>query len=220
MKGRGAVVAMSRVARIACGALAVAALAGGPARAEEGALFKDMLGTMGIIQRDRDPILYRERAPLVVPPKLDLRPPAAAEAGPNPQWPNDPDVAAARRKASDARVPVTETESRRVQDRPTLSVEELRAGRRAGAAIPTAPTHKSDRVWISPEELRNTGRKTAAAARREPDVEPDRTDLTQPPTGYRRSANGQAIPRDFEPVGHKVDEANPREYLREQAARR
>src|SRR5215467_5567464 len=42
---------------------------------------------------------YRERSPLVVPPKLDLPPPAATSADVKaPNWPKDPDEA--RRKAA------------------------------------------------------------------------------------------------------------------------
>ena len=36
-------------------------------------------------------IEYRERSPLVVPPKLDLPPPASADAKDAPNWPKDPD---------------------------------------------------------------------------------------------------------------------------------
>ena len=50
-------------------------------------------------------IEYRERSPLVVPPKLDLPPPASADADDAPNWPKDPDerrrkeaIAAGRRR--------------------------------------------------------------------------------------------------------------------------
>jgi hypothetical protein len=41
---------------------------------------------------------YRERSPLVVPPKLDLPPPASTQAKNAPNWPKDPDEK--RRKAA------------------------------------------------------------------------------------------------------------------------
>jgi hypothetical protein len=48
---------------------------------------------------DNRGIEYRERSPLVVPPRLDLPPPAAASAEATvPNWPKDPDEA--RRKAA------------------------------------------------------------------------------------------------------------------------
>src|SRR5215468_10568782 len=53
---------------------------------------------IGGTNMDNAGIDYRERSPLVVPPKLDLRPPASAEAEAKvPNWPKDPDEA--RRKA-------------------------------------------------------------------------------------------------------------------------
>src|SRR6476620_6077367 len=115
-------------------AAALAALSAG-ARAEEGVAIKSLLGSMGIIPKEKDPIPYRERAPLVMPPKMELPAPAAAGAvqAANPQWPNDPDVVARKRREADARAPATQSETRRMSgNNPTLSPEELRAGRRAG----------------------------------------------------------------------------------------
>src|ERR1700755_2436819 len=57
---------------------------------------------VGATNMDNSDIGYRERSPLVVPPKIDLPPPpsaAAEKAVPN--WPKDPDEA--RRKAEIAR---------------------------------------------------------------------------------------------------------------------
>src|SRR5215475_10288105 len=54
---------------------------------------------MGATNMDDSSIDYRERSPLVVPPKLDLPAPASAAAEkPAPNWPKDP--AEARRKAA------------------------------------------------------------------------------------------------------------------------
>ena len=59
-----------------------------------------MAGIGGTNMENRG-IEYRERSPLVVPPKLDLPPPASAAAeAPAPNWPKDPD--AQRRKAAAA----------------------------------------------------------------------------------------------------------------------
>jgi hypothetical protein len=53
---------------------------------------------LGGVNMDNSGIDYRERSPLVVPPKLDLPPPASASAEVKaPNWPKDPDEA--RRKA-------------------------------------------------------------------------------------------------------------------------
>src|SRR5215216_5964954 len=72
------------------------------ASAQEGMFAKDLLGSVGIIPKERPRIDYRERAPLVLPPKMELRDPADPQGlhAANPQWPNDPDVAAARTPGS------------------------------------------------------------------------------------------------------------------------
>src|ERR1700759_3754222 len=52
---------------------------------------------VGATNMDNSGIDYRERSPLVVPPKIDLPPPAsAAAAQPVPNWPKDPDEAKRR----------------------------------------------------------------------------------------------------------------------------
>src|SRR3954447_12598046 len=56
-----------------------------------------MAGIGGTNMENRG-IDYRERSPLVVPPKLDLRPPEAATEAKAPNWPKDPDES--RRKAA------------------------------------------------------------------------------------------------------------------------
>ena len=56
-----------------------------------------MAGIGGTNMENRG-IDYRERSPLVVPPKLDLPPPAASADVKAPNWPKDPDEA--RRKAA------------------------------------------------------------------------------------------------------------------------
>jgi hypothetical protein len=191
----------------------------GLSRAEEGVAIKSLLGSMGIIAPDKDPIPYRERAPLVMPPKMDLPAPAAPGAAhaANPQWPNDPDVVAKRRKEADARAPVTQSETRRMSgNNATLSNEELRAGRRAGAGLPDGPTHRGERdgVWVSPDALRSQGRSQEAQAT--PDDAPTRRVLSDPPTDLRRSASGAPVAKSFEPRA-RVDESDPRAFFREQS---
>src|SRR5690348_3744631 len=49
---------------------------------------------LGGVNMDNSGIDYRERSPLVVPPKLDLPPPASSAAEVKaPNWPKDPDEA-------------------------------------------------------------------------------------------------------------------------------
>jgi hypothetical protein len=63
-------------------------------------------GTVRGTNMDNRGIDYRERSPLVVPPTLDLPPPAAAADAPVANWPKDPDerqrkaIIAAKKKAA------------------------------------------------------------------------------------------------------------------------
>src|ERR1700716_718012 len=102
---------LSRALRFAAIALGIGlVMAAGPLRAaddedEDDKTFEEkiiegiMRGLGGTNMENRG-IEYRERSPLVVPPKLDLPPPAAtaAEDVKAPNWPKDPDEA--RRKAA------------------------------------------------------------------------------------------------------------------------
>jgi len=203
-------------------AVGAAASVGGAA-AQEGAFMKDMLGTIGIIPKDRDPIDYRERAPLVVPPKLDLRTPAPAGAAANsPQWPRDPDVIKARRREAEAQVPITQMERRRFNEDSggTLSAAEIRAGARPGASVTTQPVYRHgdssrEDSWVNPELLRAKPKDSAVLA----GAEPDRQLLTDPPVGYRKPAPGARVRADSEPVT-RVDEADPKAYLAQERKRR
>jgi hypothetical protein len=210
---------IARCAALAAGSLVLAATG---AAAQEGAFMKDFLGSIGLIPPEKPPIEYRERAPLVLPPRMELRDPAQRTAvQAHPQWPNDPDVLAARRREAEANIPVTQTERRRIEQNATLPIDEIRKGRRPGAEIPTAPVvrrgdNQRDDFWVHPDRLRAEGKKEEepllAAG-----VEPDRKDLTEPPPGFRKPT--ATLKRDFE-APRREDDADPKVYLREQAARR
>src|SRR6478735_3772547 len=92
-----------RLAAIAVGVgLVVTAVAARAQDDEDDKTFEEkviegiMAGIGGTNMENRG-IEYRERSPLVVPPKLDLPPPAASSEVKAPNWPKDPDEA--RRKA-------------------------------------------------------------------------------------------------------------------------
>jgi hypothetical protein len=102
---------------------------------------------------------------------------------------------------------------------PRLTVEELRAGTRPGAGIPDGPVvrhgdNSREGYWVSPEVLRSQGRLTDEASVG-PGGEPDRRSLIEPPTGYRRSANGEKIKPNGEPVIRQSDaqEASPFAFI-------
>ena len=57
-------------------------------------IIESIMGGLGATNMENKGIDYRERSPLVVPPKLSLPPPATAAELNTPNWPKDP----ARRK--------------------------------------------------------------------------------------------------------------------------
>jgi hypothetical protein len=122
---------------------------------------------------DSKGIDYRERSPLVVPPQLDLPPPAAAAREVNaPNWPKDPDEK--RRKAALAARKKTLTNST-----PELTPAEAEAARASLAASGQPQPQQS-----LTEKMNNYLGGT------KPEVgqfkgEPERETLTQPPPGYQ-----------------------------------
>ncbi len=199
-------------------ACAVAALAlGGTtvARAEEGVAMKSLLGSIGILPPEKDAIHYRERAPLVIPPKMELRAPASADtyASNNPNWPKDPDLMARRKAAADNAVPMADSEIRRMSERnPRLTIEEMRAGRSpAGGGGPGRHVSDRDGVWITPEEL---SRGSKPAEEDKDDASATRRTLADPPNSYRQASRGGKIDGSF---GARVDQqtvdSNPINWL-------
>jgi hypothetical protein len=189
---------------------------------EEGVLMKDLLGKMGIIPEERPPIDYRERPPLVVPPNLELRPPADPEAVQSraANWPNDPDVAAERKRRAEASVPRTETDLyKRNSNQDRLTGEQIRAGRIAGRALPDeTPPRKGlarDDGWVHPDELRAAGQTQRRATAATPGA---RRALTEPPTALRGPAPGAAGDATPEAV-QREDDASPWSFIRQQSAR-
>ncbi|MDU0960299.1 MAG: hypothetical protein E7A86_34865, partial [Bradyrhizobium sp.] len=129
-----------RALRLSAVALGIGLMmAAGTARAQdddeddktfEEKIIDNLMRGIGGTNMETPTIDYRERSPLVDPPKLDLPPPAAAAAQATaPNWPKDPDeqrrraAAAARKKEN--KDPVASA-------RP-LTPAEMRAGRTASA---------------------------------------------------------------------------------------
>lgn len=198
--------------------LTAAPLLAAPASAEEGMFFKDMLGSMGVIPKSKAPIAYRDRAPLVVPPKTTLPPPGSRmSAAANPGWPNDPDVAARRRAAEEDSLPVTWGEKRRSsgENNLRLTPAEIQAGRVASSSAPVPGTHRGDSardvILLSPDALRAKPRE----AQPDDGPEPGRRALTDPPSGMRKWAGGKAIKGDFAPRGVDTmrEESDPMAWI-------
>jgi type IV secretory pathway VirB10-like protein len=193
----------ARALRLAAVALGVGLLmASGAARAQqddedddktfEEKVIDGIMRGIGATNMENKGIDYRERSPLVVPPKLDLPPPAStAEAKAPPNWPKDPDEA--RRKAAiearkkekkqdpaEAARPLSPDELNSVRTRPTKSAE-------SNDSLKPGDTNARP---LSPHELGFDGKFSDLFGSSKPETtpfkgEPTRDSLVQPPAGYQ-----------------------------------
>ena len=173
-------------------------------------------------KKESDSIQYRERSPLVVPPKMEMptpqpRPSQKAEA-----WPQDQEVVRARKKQveSNARVMSKYVESNGGEK---LTPEEMRAMRTPGASA-AAPKQSCnmdpfDKSSCSVAEY--WGALSAKTEKKEEltlqaGVEPQREYLTQPPKGYLKAT--QNVKATFEPNVKPDDD--PRAFYWDQAKKK
>ena len=140
-------------------------------------IIKNLMSGIGATNMDNKGIEYRERSPLVIPPKIDLPPPGSAAAEiKDPNWPKDPDVQ--RRKAAvAARKKTTSRHPRRRTSRILTRASSRRAvpaitTRRAETEEPGKP--QSDNPSLSPSQLGFTG-KLSEIVRRQQDRRPHRS---------------------------------------------
>jgi hypothetical protein len=205
------------------GLMMAGAAASSPADAQEGSFFNSILGAIGITDPEREEIEIRERPPLVVPPQLNLRTPKDPNRlAQDPNWPRDPDVIERKRRAADARIPVTETERRRIEQDPRMNYQQLRAVRGPGQQAANTPRgavgddNREELYWRPMED----SRRSAAEFRARPEAqalahgqEPKRQALTDPPAGLRMPASTAPIPRNTraEPVV-RPDEADEKGF--------
>jgi len=150
--------------------------------------------SLGVGSPDDTTIDYRERAKLVLPKTKVLPPPVDASA-PNPAWPNDPDVAAAKQAKLDAHKPVFQGwGSRHV---PVVNVTgPVTIGVNAGQGVAKKPCNLADGTGacggVDPQKpgfLNNFGFSTAKLG-----PEPDREWLTDPPRGLRAPVGPSPTP--------------------------
>jgi hypothetical protein len=224
---------LTRALKFSAAALGVGLLlASAAARAEdpddeektfEEKIIEGIMKGIGGTNMDNTGIDYRERSPLVVPPKLDLPPPAASADVKAPNWPKDPDEA--RRKAAIAarkKANKDPMEASRI-----LSPSELNAGRTAAGT--SGGTRGSDsavpggdpgqKAILSPSELGFEGRFSSLfggnkAEMKEFKAEPPRESLTQPPAGYQTPSSGfaygtgpkESMNKEYNPAAGKYGE--------------
>ena len=195
----------------------VLALASTPARAMDDGddtLVHEFTSLLGI-DGDKSPdIDYRDRAPLVLPPKGKnaLAKPKIANANLHPDWPNDPDVMKARKAAEDSRMPIVNIFK---PTHPDMQDKDARLASRVISSEPVAPQVKSCNQKMcppTPEEIaavdkslsRLTAENTVVAGQ-----EPEREWLTEPPKGYRKQTQ---VVDDKDPAAGG-DSSNPLSFL-------
>lgn len=149
-------------------------------------IIKNIMGGIGATDGTEPGIDYRERSPLVIPPKIDLPPPRSASAEAPANWPKDVDEVERQRLRQAAKKRVRSEDEAR-----PLMPSELAAGKtkHVAATEPLNPGYKGP--MMSPSELGFKGNlfgtmfggtKTESAPFT---GEPEREQLTQPPPGYQ-----------------------------------
>lgn len=183
-------------------------------------VFSSVLTAVGVLRADQSPeIDYRERAPLVLPPKMELAKPVPAGAARTAAWPQDPDVIKRRKADAEARMPSANVLGN-VNNR--MSKEELMKGRVAGTENMPEIAARRDAcgnngnarncLLVNPDELKAMNERYQASGNGEKDQlvagqEPDRMYLTQPPKGYLKTS--RTVKATAEAPVPKIDESNP-----------
>src|ERR1700722_13838242 len=217
----------SRALRLAVAALGVGlVMTAGAVRAQdaddedktfEEKIIEGIMAGIGGTNMDNRGIDYRERSPLVVPPKLDLPPPqTAATEVKDPNWPKDPDEA--RRKAAIARRKKENKDP--VEAARVLTPSELNAGRTAAPVRtnndPVQPGDSVNNPVLSPSQLGFDGKLSTIFGGNKTEVapfkgEPTRESLTQPPAGYQTPSPNfaygtgpkESLNKDYNPAAGK-----------------
>jgi hypothetical protein len=221
---------LMRALRLAAVALGIGlVMAAGPVRAQdddeddktfEEKIIEGIMKGIGGTNMDNQGIEYRERSPLVVPPKLDLPPPAAGSAEVKaPNWPKDPDEA--RRKAAIA--------ARKKDNRDPREASRILTPNELAKQKTTEKTTGGDTLVpggdvgpnaiLSPSQLGYSGgfsgmfggSKTETAPFK---GEPTRDSLTQPPSGYQTPSPNfaygtgpkESLNKEYNPAAGKYGE--------------
>ncbi|MCZ8375401.1 MAG: hypothetical protein O9342_08505 [Beijerinckiaceae bacterium] len=196
------------------GLVGFSALAPLPAVAQDGLLMRNMLGRIGLLPDEKEPIEYRERPGLVVPKDLNkLREPEPGDAARRQaagQWPRDPDVLERERERQRRKLPLVSVISADPTEGGRLSVDELARGRSTrGAQMGESGVPLNDKagVRLSIHEMKAADARLAVPTY-PPGTEPPRRYLTDPPAGLRvpsaavpsgrRTADGPVVD-DFRP---------------------
>jgi hypothetical protein len=179
-------------------------------------MFDTILGILTISPLERNEakadIDYRERPPLVLPPKMELRQPQVPGAGRSAAWPQDPDVVKRRKAALEA----SRAKGSPAKGNDLVSKQELNSGRYASTPAETAQQprcgdNQHNCLYVNPDELRAGGALDQSSKEVAVGEEPDREYLTQPPKGYRVVTKKVQATFDA-PFKQKDEQADPKNY--------
>ena len=175
---------------------------------------------IGATNMENSDIDYRERSPLVVPPKLNLPPPGqATEAkAPAPNWPKDPDEQ--RRKAAIAARKKANKDPREASR--ILMPSELAqkgTGKSSGDNLNDQPGGNVVSNPLSPSQLGYSGGFSGLFGGNKAETapfkgEPTRESLTQPPSGYQTPSPNfaygtgpkESLNKEYNPAAGKYGE--------------
>ena len=177
---------------VALSALAMASPAMAQSAQEEGPTeLQKFFGAAGLLDLPKESIDYQERSPLVVPPSVVLPPPRELGdlAKMNPEWPNDQDWKRDRNAATKR----TEEERRgnfhpgglvKVEDMSKVNParpDKKKAAESGGSTAGEEFKAGAERYTPSQLGFKGWGKKDSVSFT----GEPERTYLTEPPSGYR-----------------------------------
>jgi hypothetical protein len=178
-----------------------------------------MTGIGGTNMENRG-IEYRERSPLVVPPKLDLPPPAGTTTEAKaPNWPKDPDEQ--RRKAAIAARKKANKDPLEASRILTPSELAQAKGKKSsgGDSVDQPGGNPGTNAVLSPSQLGYTGGFSGLFGGNKAETapfkaEPTRESLTQPPPGYQTPSPNYAygtgpkesLNKEYNPAAGKYGE--------------
>jgi hypothetical protein len=225
------------VVPLVIGLTASAARAGDDDRTFSEKIMDGFYGTIRGTNMDNRGIDYRERSPLVVPPTLDLPPPAASSAEAQiANWPKDPDerqrkaIIAAKKKNAPppSRVMVSTVGGTAVQAAQPINIAPPSEEQPKQTYTPSTerlPSARTDPVYDQPGDLFNGGASAISGwgdsiglgsvfgssksdtLKVQPGTEPMREALTQPPVGYQTPSANYVY--GVEPKGLLSGQASP-----------
>ena len=220
---------LTRALKFAAVALGIGmVMAAGPVRAGddddddktfEEKVIEGVMAGIGGTNMENKGIDYRERSPLVVPPRIDLPPPSGTTAEAKvPNWPKDPDEQ--RRKAAIA-ARKKENKDPALQAR-ILTPAELAVGKTATpqrTSDPITPGTNNTNPILSPSQLGYNGGFSGLFGGNKTETtqfksEPTRETLTMPPPGYQTPSPNYAygtgpkesLNKEYNPAAGKYGE--------------